>query len=112
MAKASDPSFKPDWDTWAGVERHEIQLKKALEIPGVEEAIKTAVSDRQPPEEKQADAASDPSAFDTVIAGPWMGRWEIVHHNKHTARYLENQAKGTGSDWHSHDKGLKGGAFG
>lgn len=22
-------------------------------------------------------------AFDTVIAGPWMGRWDIVHHNRH-----------------------------
>lgn len=111
MAKGDDPSFKPDWDSWAGVERHEIQLKKALEISGVEEAIKTALTDGVP-EEKQAEITNDSNAFDTVIAGPWMGRWEIVHHNKHTTRFKENQAKGTGSDWHSHDKGLKGGAFG
>jgi hypothetical protein len=56
-------------------------------------------------------AAEDPSAdpFDTVIAGPWMNRWEIVHHNKHVDRFLANQAKGVGSDWHAH---TKGGAFG
>ena len=25
---------------------------------------------------------SDP--FDTTITGPWIGKWEIVNHNKHT----------------------------
>ena len=25
--------------------------------------------------------------FDTTIVGPWMGQWEIVHHNKHTEQY-------------------------
>jgi len=23
--------------------------------------------------------------FDTNLSGPWMTRWDIVHHNKHTA---------------------------
>ena len=22
--------------------------------------------------------------FDTTITGPWIGRWEIVNHNRHT----------------------------
>lgn len=22
--------------------------------------------------------------FDTTITGPWIGRWEVVNHNKHT----------------------------
>ena len=26
-------------------------------------------------------------AFDTTVAGPWMTRWEIVHHNAHTAAF-------------------------
>jgi hypothetical protein len=38
-----------------------------------------------------------------------MGRWNIVHHNKHTERFVENRNKGVGSDWHAH---TKGGAFG
>eukprot|EP00794_Sanderia_malayensis_P012089 gene12089-13335_t len=25
--------------------------------------------------------------FDTTVAGPWMTRWEIVHHNKHTKTF-------------------------
>ena len=35
--------------------------------------------------------------FDTTIHGPWMKRWEITHHNKHTAAFNEG-----GSSWHSH----------
>ena len=27
--------------------------------------------------------------FDTRIAGPWMKRWPIKHHNKHTALFQE-----------------------
>ena len=23
--------------------------------------------------------------LDTTIAGPWMKRWDLVHHNRHTA---------------------------
>jgi hypothetical protein len=41
------------------------------------------------------------SKFDTVIAGPWMGRWGIVHHNKHVDRFLSS-ADGKTS-WHSAD---------
>lgn len=26
----------------------------------------------------------DRDPFDTTITGPWIGRWEIVNHNKHT----------------------------
>lgn len=34
--------------------------------------------------------------FDTTIAGPWMGQWEIVHHNRHTAQYKD---PGDGESW-------------
>jgi len=44
-------------------------------------------------------AATAPG-FDTVIAGPWMARWAIVHHNRHVNRYLADAAAGTTS-WHS-----------
>ena len=33
--------------------------------------------------------AEDP--FDTTISGPWMGKWEIVHMNKHVERYLRDE---------------------
>jgi hypothetical protein len=28
---------------------------------------------------------TDEDEFDTTLHGPWMKRWEIVHHNRHTA---------------------------
>ena len=35
--------------------------------------------------------------FDTTIPGPWMKKWELVHHNRHT-RALEKQ---NGETWHN-----------
>lgn len=32
----------------------------------------------------------DDPDFDTTIVGPWMERWEIMHHNRHTAAYEKN----------------------
>ena len=37
---------------------------------------------------------SEVDEFDTTIHGPWMKRWEIVHHNRHTASLLAS----TGDD--------------
>ena len=31
---------------------------------------------------------TDEDEFDTTLHGPWMKRWEIVHHNRHTASML------------------------
>lgn len=28
--------------------------------------------------------------FDTTIVGPWMTKWEVVHHNRHTASLARN----------------------
>jgi hypothetical protein len=72
--------------------------------PVIAEAVKAAVA---------ADAAAAPAEgaadpYDTVITGPWMGRWKIVNHNKHVTRYLENKERGVSSEWHAH----QGGAFG
>ncbi len=37
-----------------------------------------------------ADSAIQPvDEFDTTLSGPWMNRWDIVHHNKHTAIVTE-----------------------
>lgn len=33
---------------------------------------------------------TDEDEFDTTIHGPWMKRWEIVHHNRHTASMLSH----------------------
>ena len=36
--------------------------------------------------------------FDTTISGPWMDRWELVHHNRHVAAHLAANAAGK-QDW-------------
>ena len=38
---------------------------------------------------------SEDDEFDTTIHGPWMKRWEIVHHNRHTASLLSSDGGGT-----------------
>ena len=44
----------------------------------------------------QEEITSSPTEeFSTNIYGPWMTRWDIVHHNKHTKSLKE------GSSWHS-----------
>ncbi len=39
--------------------------------------------------------------FDTNIHGPWMRRWDIVHHNRHTAALTGD------SSWQSEKPGHK-----
>ena len=31
--------------------------------------------------------------FDTTLHGPWMERWEITHHNRHTQAMLNNKGR-------------------
>ena len=38
--------------------------------------------------------AADEQTFDTTISGPWMDRWELVHHNRHVAAHLAASAAG------------------
>jgi len=64
MRKADDPSYVIDWSKFARIDRTKLQA----------EAVgKTSEDD-----------------FDTTIYGPWMKRWEIVNHNKHTKSYDDN----------------------
>lgn len=51
---------EPDWEKFFSVDRKEIWQKKYF-----------AQKDEMDP-------------FDTTITGPWIGRWEVVNHNKHT----------------------------
>jgi len=73
----SDPNFTPDWNSWATIDRTDVQDA----VIGGEKLQET---------------------FDPVITGPWMDLWDIeadVRKNKegtgsrpnmHTARYLES----------------------
>ena len=74
MRKADDPKYQIDWEEFATLDR---QILQAEEMGHLSE-----------------------DQFDTTIHGPWMRRWKIVHHNKHT----ESLKTAGGSSWHSHKK--------
>ena len=57
LRTASNPNYKADWKDFATADRNQLQ-KESLGIEGDE--------------------------FDTTVHGPWMTRWEITHHNRHT----------------------------
>ena len=64
-----------DWGEWANEDRTELQ--KAALTSEQRETVQEAG-------EREGRFDDDP-ALDTTIAGPWMHRWDTVHHNRHTA---------------------------
>lgn len=71
MRSSSESNFKIDWDSFDAVNRHEKQSESMN--------------------------AKNEDFFDTTIPGPWMKKWELVHHNRHTKALLEHD----GSSWHN-----------
>jgi len=57
----SQPDLQPDWPKFFSVDRKEVWAKKYA---------------------KSVEAST--GQFDTRITGPWIQKWEIVHHNPHT----------------------------
>ena len=70
MRTAKDPNMTINWEGFATIDRTKLQ----------EEAV-----------------GYEKEEFDTTIHGPWMKRWKITHHNKHTDALTTD-----GSSWHSH----------
>ncbi|XP_041369338.1 uncharacterized protein LOC121383399 isoform X2 [Gigantopelta aegis] len=65
---STDPDVKPDWDKFLSVDRKEAWENKYSK--------------------KEVTSGSEPE-FSTVITGPWIGKWEIVNHNKHTEAFKQ-----------------------
>ena len=116
LTKSSDPAYVPDWASWGAESRTALQESAARAdgtlVPRMVAALEGAADTVPPPGAHSAPSpaaeAKAASLFDTAIAGPWMGRWAMVNHNRHTERYLLDKVNG-GSTWH----GLAaGGAFG
>jgi hypothetical protein len=72
MRSSADPSYKINWEPFDAVTRHD----RHKEAASIEQA---AVPTTWHSVEKV-----DDFNFDTTIAGPWMLKWEMVHHNRHT----------------------------
>ncbi|XP_076801270.1 uncharacterized protein LOC143445823 [Clavelina lepadiformis] len=68
MKTSKNPNYKIDWSEMAGMNR----TKKQMDASG-----------------------EDNDEFSTEISGPWMQRWEIVHHNRHTETVKPDK-----STWH------------
>ncbi|XP_062502565.1 uncharacterized protein LOC134179645 [Corticium candelabrum] len=66
MRKASDINYKPDWSKFASEDRQRMHVERLVK------------------EGKLSQEALD-DELNTEITGPWMDRWEITHHNRHTA---------------------------
>uniref|UniRef100_A0A1I8FUM9 Phytanoyl-CoA dioxygenase family protein n=1 Tax=Macrostomum lignano TaxID=282301 RepID=A0A1I8FUM9_9PLAT len=62
VRRDGEPDFRPDWDSFDSVDRNRAQL------------------------ESMARDESAADEFSAVISGPWMKKWEIVNHNKHSVR--------------------------
>ena len=105
LAPAAPPvGWAPDWAAWGRAPTSPAATAAALADPEV--AAELAKATAAPAGAGAAPTGGDP--FETAIAGPWMSRWAIVHHNRHTALHAAAAATG-GSTWH----GLAaGGAFG
>ena len=66
MRTSSNPNYKIDWEEFASADRNKIQ-KKSLGI--------------------------DEDSFDTTVHGPWMKRWPITNHNRHTKALAAQESK-------------------
>jgi len=83
MVPASAPRvesgcYPVEWGSWADEDRQQ----------AMRDAVKDLEHDlaRASDEIGRGDAPIDPSLLDTTISGPWMRRWRLVHHNRHTAQ--------------------------
>ncbi|KAJ7374243.1 hypothetical protein OS493_007322 [Desmophyllum pertusum] len=74
LRTSTDPNYTVDWAEFASRDRAKLQ--------------KAHVDVQAKLEKEDIKLDKDPE-FDTTIVGPWMGNWEIVHHNKHTAQYKD-----------------------
>jgi len=59
LSKQDDPNYTIEWENWAKIDRTSLQAGKA--------------------EDK----------FETRIVGPWMERWPLTNHNRHTDYWQE-----------------------
>ena len=100
--------FKVKWDKFLAVDRGKAQSKaaaKATHVQEEDEDGREGGKDGGKEEVSQAVAAGA-DELKPVIAGPWMLRWEMTHHNAHTAGLEEvggdgeEGGEGVPASWH------------
>jgi hypothetical protein len=83
MRKASDCHYKTDWTKFAQEDRQKMHIERLVD-------------------EGKVSAEVMEDEFNTEITGPWMDRWEVTNHNKHTTAFqrLSQSEKKTITGWH------------
>lgn len=76
MASSTDPHFQVNWDDWGYGSRQSVYEKDENESSTISGSASAQV---------QLENPEDP--FDSVIVGPWMSRWPLVHRNRHTEKW-------------------------
>ena len=118
LRTVKDPKYVVDWDTFNSLDRNKLQDNFVNEKTNVDKVQSVHIlyyinmcnqmpyHIRRVKENQvmifidlivkiftfQKENVKDPQ-FDTTIGGPWMNRWEIVHHNKHTAAFKNSEAQ-------------------
>jgi len=78
MRNSKNPNHVIDWQSWGQINRAKLQDQFVKS----DAAIQSNLEYQKAVSEVPADGE-----FNTVISGPWMKNWEIVHHNRHTRFY-------------------------
>lgn len=100
------PDYVIDWSGWGDVDRLQLAAEAVKADKGVMAELEATVAgdDAAPAgdagaESKASGAADD--EFSTIIVGPWMKRWKMVNHNRHTDAFQAAEAAGgSGTSWH------------
>lgn len=67
LRSPGQPDLQPAWEEFLKVDRKAVWQKRHQAAEQVEEVV-------------------DPE-FDTRVTGPWIGKWEIINHNRHTQAF-------------------------
>ena len=103
LTSKDEPSFSPDWEHWRKQDRHAI-VKQSLsgqqQSSSADEFDTTIVGVRHQPQQQQQPLqrpvlASPPSLAARLLSQPWMSRWPLTHHNRHTRKWEELRRTGS-----------------
>mmetsp|Transcript_60626 Transcript_60626/g.188277 ORF Transcript_60626/g.188277 Transcript_60626/m.188277 type:complete len:271 (+) Transcript_60626:483-1295(+) len=73
-----------DWGSWAAEDR---TVAQEASLTGEQRQLAKEAGQREGRHSERAD-------LDTTIVGPWMRTWSLIHHNRHTANLVSEDAAG------------------
>jgi hypothetical protein len=102
MRVPGEPGYKIDWEAWSKVDRLKLgedAVKADKQVMAeLDATMETAAAAAAGGDDGESKADEE---FSTVIVGPWMKRWKMVNHNRHTDAFEASEASGdAGTSWH------------